>query len=76
MNDGLDPVRGMFPSASVVNGFFQMDIFPEKTSKENWSEYCDVQATLREIGFELEDPQVEHDCISGKIVAVPIEPNS
>ena len=33
--------------------------------KEQWDEYIDVVNGLKELGLELVDPYVEHDCISG-----------
>jgi len=40
----------------------------DSTSKENWTEYCMIQDELREYGLTLDDPYIEHDCISGTLV--------
>jgi hypothetical protein len=47
--------------------YFRYDT-EDSTQKENWDVYCDIQDTLREYGYILEDPYIEHDCISGNVV--------
>lgn len=37
----------------------------DSTAKENFDVYCDIQEELRDYGFEIEDPYIEHDCITG-----------
>jgi hypothetical protein len=50
--------------------YFRHDVFPEATSKENWTRYCEIQEQLKELGWELIDPYIEHDCVSGQIERV------
>jgi hypothetical protein len=51
---------------SQMNGqdYFRYDT-EDSDSKEQWSRFCDVSDELRELGYEFEDPYIEHDCISG-----------
>lgn len=35
--------------------------------KDQWAEYCDVSDQLKSVGLVLEDPCIEHDCISGDV---------
>lgn len=39
----------------------------EENPKGPQDEYHDCQDMLRRIGWEIADPQIEHDCISGKL---------
>lgn len=36
--------------------------------KQQWDNYLDVQDQLKDIGYMLHDPQIEHDCISGDLI--------
>ena len=38
--------------------------------KEQWSNYIEVVETLKLIGYEFDEPQVEHDCITGDIIKI------
>lgn len=38
------------------------------TPKENWDVYCDLVDDLSKAGLEIDEPHIEHDCISGNIV--------
>jgi hypothetical protein len=40
---------------------------PDSDPKEQWDEYICVLEGLRKIGYDLHEPLVEHDCISGTI---------
>lgn len=42
----------------------------ELDPKEQWTNFCETQDALREIGYELDDPQLEHDFLSGILVRV------
>lgn len=33
-------------------------------------EYESIRDALREIGYRIDDPYIEHDCISGRLVAI------
>lgn len=37
----------------------------DSTYDDNWSEYCEMQDDLKELGWEITDVYIEHDCISG-----------
>lgn len=37
----------------------------DSDSKEQWDEYCFISEQLKAAGLELDEPCVEHDCISG-----------
>ena len=51
----------------------RFDVHPEQTSKENWSVFIDIQSDLREVGFEMREPNIEHDCVSGYIYGIESE---
>lgn len=68
----VDFLTSMGYEIGISNGKLSLryDIFPEATSKENYSVYLEIQEDLRSIGYELIDPYIEHDCVSGSIVKV------
>ncbi len=37
-------------------------------AKESWSIFIDVQEELRGQGWEIDDPQIEHDCLTGFLI--------
>jgi len=41
--------------------------------KEQWDVYCGVAESLKQIGLELVEPLVEHDCISGYLKLIEVE---
>ena len=53
---------------TVQNGnlYFRYDT-EDRTPKENWDIYIDFQEMLRVKGYEIKDPVIEHDCISGDL---------
>lgn len=67
LTDVLATVEKDWTGATIEGDYFRYDISPEGTEKENWSLYCDIQDDLREYGYEIIDPQIEHDCISGQL---------
>lgn len=36
--------------------------------KEQWDEYIEVSDELARLGLMLDDPYLEHDCISGNVI--------
>jgi hypothetical protein len=46
---------------------FYYYIMPEGDSKGNYSIYSSLQEELREYGWEIVNPYIEHDCISGEL---------
>ena len=36
--------------------------------KESWGIFIDVQEELRGQGWEIDDPQIEHDCLTGFLI--------
>jgi|DEB0MinimDraft_6_1074348.scaffolds.fasta_scaffold18164_1 hypothetical protein len=50
--------------------WFRYDYAYELDPKEAWSEMCDVQDDLRELGWEIIDPCIEHDVLSGELQRV------
>lgn len=66
----LERVRGAWPGATVDDrAFFRFDT-PDRTAKENESVCWDIQEALREVGAEILNPHIEHDCISGPLIEV------
>ena len=56
---------------TIQNGDYYFQMYTEEsTPKENWSTYCDVQDELRMYCYEIDDPCIEHDCISGYVKRV------
>jgi hypothetical protein len=43
----------------------------ENPAKEGFTQMCSIQEELRACGYEILDPYVEHDCISGYLVKLP-----
>jgi len=52
--------------------WFRCDI-EECAPKEQWTEYCELSDDLRKLGLRLDDPTIEHDCISGLLHLIPKE---
>ena len=54
---------------TLVDGkpYFRFDT-GDNDPDEAWDEYCIVREDLKDVGLTLEDPYVEHDCITGDIV--------
>ena len=40
----------------------------DSDSREQWDNYIEVLECMKKVGFILDDPQLEHDCISGDII--------
>lgn len=62
-------------------GYFRRDFSPElEGSREQWTEYCDVQESFRTLGYELREHYSEHDCLTGTVVKLKadmtIDPSS
>lgn len=49
------------------SGYLRYDT-EDNTIKENESTYFDIQEDLRALGLELDEVQVEHDCITGYVI--------
>lgn len=47
--------------------FFHYYIMPEGDTKGNYSVYTRLQEELRELGWEIVNPYIEHDCVSGEL---------
>lgn len=45
----------------------------DSTIKENEGLYHDIQQELERYGYRINEPQIEHDCISGFVVPIPDE---
>jgi hypothetical protein len=43
----------------------------DSDSKEQWDNYIMVVEELEAVGLYLDDPYVEHDCITGTILYLP-----
>ena len=52
--------------------YFRYDT-DDNTVKENESKYFDISEDLRSVGYQIEDPQIEHDCISGTLIPLETE---
>lgn len=44
----------------------------EEQHDKVWREFCEIQEELHSHGYEIKDPEIEHDCISGDVVAIPL----
>ena len=42
--------------------------FDSCDSDKQWDYLCDISDQLREVGLQFNDPQLEHDCLSGNII--------
>lgn len=67
----LESLRGTFLEGDVCiveNTLYCRHDTDDSDSEEQWDNYLDVQDQLKDIGYMLDDPQVEHDCISGDLI--------
>lgn len=64
----LDKI-GYSETLSIVDGeiYFRWDT-EDSDPKEQWDNYVEVSEDLRGIGYRLEDPYTEHDCITGNLI--------
>ena len=49
--------------------YFRYDT-DDTTTKENGEKFYEINASLREVGYDIPDPQIEHDCISGTVLPI------
>lgn len=61
------PAYADYVQLSGEDIYFRYDT-PDRTGKENFTEYCDISGDLSEYGYVLDDVCIEHDCISGYII--------
>lgn len=52
-----------------VGMYFRYDT-DDTTAKENGEKFYEINEDLRAVGYEINDSQIEHDCISGTVLPV------
>lgn len=71
-----EAIEDAWPTGYVVveNGrpFYRYDT-SDLTTQENGRTCAEIQERLRAIGWQIDDPCIEHDCISGPLRRVEVE---
>lgn len=53
--------------------YFRRDHYEPENPKDTWDIYLDCQEELKELGLQIDDPCVEHDCVSGNVIPLHVE---
>lgn len=67
---GLDSYLSFDSTDGSIYFRYDTDEAEDNPIKENESKYFDISEDLRSMGYEIKDPQIEHDCISGTITPI------